>query len=66
MFEVSEQVSLFGRALDDNKDCIALMNGDEVAAGVTPHACMSNGRVIVTLDSSHKGKARINYIVVLR
>lgn len=65
LFEVSEQVSLFGRALDQQKDCIALMNGDEVSAEVMPHANLANGRAIVTLNSSHNGKVRINYIVVL-
>lgn len=66
LFEVSEQIALFGRALDKEKgDFIGVMNGDEAASAVKPTATLRDGRAIVVLDQQLTGPVRINYVVVL-
>ena len=66
LFEVNEQIALFGRALDKEKgDFIGVMNGDEAAVDVKPTATLRDGRAIVVLDRQLTGPARINYAAVL-
>lgn len=65
LFEVSEQRSLFGRALDAARDYVGVMNGDGSTIEFVPHAFIANGRVIIVLDRGVYEAVRINYVVVL-
>lgn len=65
LFEVSEQQSLFGRALDVTRDYVAVMNGDGSVSEFIPHVHITNGRAIIVLNTAMYQAVRINYVVVL-
>ena len=65
LFEVSEQLSLFGRTLDAARDYVGVMNGDGSKIEFVPHAHITNGRVIIVLNCGVYEAVRINYVVVL-
>lgn len=65
LFEVSEQQSLFGRALDAARDYVGVMNGDASTIDFIPSVNIANGRVIIVLDRGVYEAVRINYVVVL-
>ena len=65
LFEVSEQQSLFGRALDETRDYVGVMNGDGSVSEFIPHVHITNGRAILVLNQAMYQAVRINYVVVL-
>lgn len=65
LFEVDEQQSLFGRALDVTRDYVGVMNGDGSVSEFIPHVHITNGRAILVLNCAMYQAVRINYVVVL-
>ena len=66
LFEIDEQIELFGRRIDANRDFVGVMNGDGTVSEANPRVHMLNGRAIVVLDRGLYAALRINSVVVLR
>lgn len=68
LFTKDEFISYFGRAFDNSRDSMSVMNGDGIANNITVLGASyfpQDGKLMVALSGSGSGPFRVNYTVVL-
>lgn len=67
MFSSAELKSLIGRAWDPDRDCIAVMNGDDGSADVrvvNAEYYPAGGGALAYIDRAFTGHVRVNFLIV--